>query len=148
MGLFDKVSGIRRPTQITLGPAEAFMAIALIAIGSDGFVAETEIQAIQVAISRMKLFNSYPSDVIRKMINNLLGIMERQGANTLLNAAVAILPHDLNETAFAVATDIILADGEITEEEETLLNHLYQVLEITEDTATKIVDVMLIKNRG
>ncbi|PPS43289.1 tellurite resistance TerB family protein [Chroococcidiopsis sp. TS-821] len=148
MGLFDKVSGIRRPTQITLGPAEAFMVIALIAIGSDGFVAETEIQAIQVAISRMKLFNSYPSDVIRKMINNLLGIMERQGANTLLNAAVAVLPHDLNETAFAVATDIILADGEITEEEETLLNHLYQVLEITEDTATKIVDVMLIKNRG
>jgi len=148
MGLFDKVSGIRRQTQVTLGPAEAFIAIALIAIASDGYVADTEVQAIYVAISRMKLFTSYPFDIVRKMINNLLGIIERQGVDTVLNAAISVLPHDLEETAFAVATDIILADGEITEEEETLLNHLYQVLEISEDTATKIVDVMLIKNRG
>ncbi|MES1022934.1 tellurite resistance TerB family protein [Gloeocapsa sp. BRSZ] len=148
MGLFDKVSGIRRQTQVTLGPAEAFLAIALAAIASDGYIADAEAQSIYVAISRMKLFNSYPLDVIKKMINNLVGIMERQGVNTLLNAAVAVLPHDLEETAFAIATDLILTDGELTEEEEDLLNHLYQVLDISEDTATKIIDVMLIKNRG
>lgn len=148
MGLFDKVSGVRKQSQVTLGPAEAFAAITMIAVASDGYVADAEAQAVSVALSRMKLFNSYPGDVMRKMIDRLLGIMERQGVNALLNAAVATLPHDLQETAFAVATDIVLADGEVTEEEETLLNNLCRALEISEEIAVKIIDVMLIKNRG
>lgn len=148
MGLFDKVSGIRKQSEVTLGPAEAFVAITLIAVASDGYIADTEAQALSTTLSRMKLFNSYPGDVVRKMIDRLLGIMERQGINALLNTAVAALPHDLQETAFAVATDIVLADGEVTEEEETLLNNLCNALEIPENIALKIIDVMLIKNRG
>ena len=56
--------------------------------------------------------------------------------------------NDLTETAFAIATDIVLADGEVTEEEQKLLNDLFQLLEIPEETAIKIIDVMLIKNQG
>lgn len=148
MGLFDQVSGIRKQSQITLSPAEAFTAIALVAVASDGYLADAEAQAVSTTLSRMKLFNSYPGDVIRKMIDRLLGIMERQGINALLNAAVAALPHDLQETAFAVATDIVLADGEVTEEEETLLNNLCSALDISEEIALKIINVMIIKNRG
>ena len=148
MGLFNKLSAARKQSQVTLGPAEAFAAITLIAVASDGYVADAEVQVVSVALSRMKLFNSYPNDVMRKMFDRLLGIMERQGVNVLLNAAVAALPHDLQETAFTVATDIVLADGEVTEEEATLLNSLCHALEISEDIAVKIVDVMLIKNRG
>jgi tellurite resistance protein len=68
--------------------------------------------------------------------------------DALLNAAITALPHDLTETAFAIATDIVLADGEVTEEEQKLLNDLFQLLEIPEETAIKIIDVMLIKNQG
>jgi hypothetical protein len=38
MGLFDKVSGVRKQSQVTLGPAEAFAAIALLAVASDGYL--------------------------------------------------------------------------------------------------------------
>jgi hypothetical protein len=54
----------------------------------------------------------------------------------------------LRETAFAVVTDIVLADGEVTDEEEQLLNRLDEDLEIDRNTALTIIQVMLIKNKG
>lgn len=148
MGLFDKISSSRKQSQAALGPAEAFAAIALIAVAADGYIADAEVQAISTTLWRMQLFRSYPSDVMRKMIDRLLNILQRQGADTLLSAAVGSLPHDLEETAFAVTADIVLSDGEVTEEEEEFLNQLYCTLGISEEVAAKIVDVMLIKNRG
>ncbi|MCL1466212.1 tellurite resistance TerB family protein [Argonema galeatum] len=148
MGLFDKIAGGRKQTQTTLGPAEAFAAIALIAVAADGYMTDSEAQAISTTLSRMQLFRSYPADVMRKMIDRLLGILQREGIEVLFNAAITTLPDELKETSFAVATDIVLADGEVTEEEEKLLNDLYRALEISEENAVKIIDVMLIKNKG
>lgn len=148
MGLFDKLSSNRQQSQTTLGPAEAFAAIALLAVGADGYAADAEIQSVMTSLSRMQLFRSYPGDVMRKMFDRLLNILQRQGASALLSAAVAVLPHELRDTAFAITTDIVLADGEVTREEEDFLNQLYRALEMSEDTALKIIDVMLIKNRG
>jgi tellurite resistance protein len=148
MGLFDKVPRARQQNEIILGPAEAFAAIALIAVGADGYAADTEVQSVMTSLSRMQLFRSYPGDVIRKMFDRLLGIIQRQGSETLMATAITALPHELQETAFAITTDIVLADGEVTEEEEEFLNQLYRALEIPEETAVKIIDVMLIKNQG
>jgi uncharacterized tellurite resistance protein B-like protein len=148
MGLFDKIPRARQQNETTLGPAEAFAAIALIAVGADGYAADSEVQSVITSLSRMQLFRSYPDDVMRKMFDRLLGIIQRQGAETLMATAIAALPHELQETAFALTTDIVLADGEVTEEEEEFLNQLYRALEISEETAVKIIDVMLIKNRG
>lgn len=147
MGLFDKISSERQQSQ-TLGPAEAFAAIALLAVAADGYAADSEVQAIMTSLSRMHLFRSYPGDVMKKMFDRLLSILQRQGPDILLASALESLPHELRETAFAVTTDIALADGEVTEEEEDFLNQLYGVLEISEEIAVKIIDVMLIKNRG
>jgi len=61
---------------------------------------------------------------------------------------LATLPDELKETVFAVTTDMALADGEVSEEEEQLLNDLYSALGLSEDIALKIIDVMLIKNKG
>lgn len=148
MGLFDKIRGGRRSAEVTLGPAESFAAIALIAVASDGYMTDSEAQALSTTLGRMQMFRSYPNEVMRRMFDKLLSILQRDGLDILFNAAIANLPHELRETAFAVATDIVLADGEVTQEEEKLLNDLYRVLEIEEDLASKIIDVMLIKNRG
>lgn len=148
MGLFDKIRGTRPQSQVTFGPAEAFAAIALVAVASDGYIAEPEVRVLSTTLNRMQLYRSYPDDVMRRMIDKLLGILQRDGAGVLFNAATTALPDDLRETAFAVATDIVLADGVVTDEEENLLNDLYRVLDISEETAVKIIDVMMIKNKG
>lgn len=148
MGLFDRVSGTPRTTESNFSPAEAFAAIMLVAVASDGYLSDEEAQGLSTSLSRMQLFRSYPGDVTRKMFDRLLSILQRQGIKSLLNMALAVLPHDLYETAFAMATDLVLADGEVTQEEEELLNDLHRALEIPEEEAIKIIDVMVIKNRG
>lgn len=148
MSLFDKISGGRKSSEVTLGPAEAFAAIALIAVAADGYMSDAETQVISTTLSRMQLFRSYPGDVMRKMIDRLLSILQREGVDVLFYAAMNTLPDDLRETAFAVATDIALADGDVSDEEENLLNDLYHALDIPEEMAVKIIEVMLIKNKG
>jgi tellurite resistance protein len=148
MGLFDKISQTRQQTEVTLGPAEAFAAIALIAVAADGYINDSESQVLSMTLSRMQLFRSYPNDVMKKMLDRLLMLLQRQGVQALFNAALAMLPDELKETVFAVTTDIALADGEISQEEEQLLNDLYSALGLSEEMALKIIDVMLIKNKG
>ncbi len=75
-------------------------------------------------------------------------MIKRQGYDDFIKTAIATLPHDLYETAFAVATDLVLADGEVSEEEEDLLKFLWNHLEIPDDTAMNIINVMIIKNKG
>ncbi|XZO00592.1 MAG: tellurite resistance TerB family protein [Microcoleus sp.] len=148
MGLFDKIAQTRQHSEVTLGPAEAFAAIALIAVAADGYINENESQVLSMTLSRMQLFRSYPNDVMKKMLDRLLMLLQRQGVQVLFNAALATLPDELKETVFAVTTDIALADGEVSEEEEQLLNDLYIALGLSEEIAIKIIDVMLIKNKG
>ncbi|MBD2670085.1 tellurite resistance TerB family protein [Arthrospira platensis FACHB-439] len=133
---------------IKLSPPEAFAAIALIAIAADGLVLPSESQILNSSLSRMQLFSDYSQTQKREMLDRLLTEIKTHGYNTLLKSAIAVLPKELRETAFAIATDITLADGEITKEEEDLLNDLYSYLDLSEEMATKIIDVMMIKNQG
>jgi tellurite resistance protein len=148
MSLLDKVLDSRIQVQEALNPAEAFAAITLAATASDGYLSEEETRVIYSALSRMKLFRSYPYDVMNRMLDRLLTILRRQGIDVLFKTAKESLPYNLRESAFAVATDLVLSDGIVTQEEKEFLNDLYQALDIPGELATQIVQVMLIKHRG
>lgn len=147
MGLFDKVLGNNTVKEL-MTPAEAFAAITLSAIASDGYISEDETRALTVTLSRMKLYRSYSNDVMEQMFDKLLGILRYEGMNGLFDIAKESLPYEMRESAFAVASDLILADGVIAVEEQEFLNDLYQALSLDSEVATQIVEVMLIKNRG
>jgi tellurite resistance protein len=148
MGLFDKVFGTQSQVYEVLTPAEAFAAITLAATASDGYLSDEEARSISATLSRMKLFRSYSNDVINRMFDKLLGVLRREGLDTLFNLAKESLPYDLKEAAFAVAADLVLADGIVTREEQDFLNDLCHALDISRHIATQIVEVMVIKNRG
>lgn len=148
MGLFENHSNLRTQDSLSLGPVEAFAAITLAAVAADGYLTDDEINIMIASLSRMQLFRSYPSEVMRKMFDKLCGIIKRQGFDSLVKIAIASLPHDLYDTAFAVATDLVLADGEVTKEEEDLLNYFWNALDIPDETAHSIVKAMIIKNKG
>ncbi|HML25844.1 MAG TPA: hypothetical protein PKC27_04000 [Methanomethylovorans sp.] len=59
-----------------------------------------------------------------------------------------VLQADLRETAFAVAADLTLADGVLAKGEKAILTKIQESLEVPEDKAVTIIEVMLIKNRG
>ena len=148
MGLLDAVLGTESQTQTALNPAEAFAVIVLVATASDGYLSVEQANSITFVLSRMKLFKSYPHEMMNKLIEKILGILQGDGFNTLFNAAKDSLSQDLREAAFAVATDLVLAEGIVAEEEKNFLNDLYQALGVSSEIAVQIVQVILIKNRG
>ena len=148
MGLFDQGTTTIQATDIKLEAAEAFAAIALIAVAADGVITESEKQGISNIFSRMELFSNYSNESKREMLDRLLGMIKNKEIKPLFDAAVAKLPKDLKETVFAVSADLVLVDGDLAEEEEQLLNELYNALNISEEVATKIIDVMMVKNKG
>lgn len=150
MGLFDEVftqDGETANPQL-MGAAEAIASIALVAIAADGYLADQEGQDMTMMLSRMHLFQDYPEDMMHRLFDSLLVRLKDQGPAALVDQAKVALPLDLRETAFAIATDLVLSDRTVTPQEQAFLDDLYRILEIPGDTALQIVQVMTIKNRG
>jgi len=148
MSLLDTVLDTENQTHLTLSPAEAFAAITLAATATDGHLSSDEARCISSTLSRMKLFKTYPNDLMNRLFEKILSILQHDGMNSLFNAAKESLPQDLREAAFAVSTDIVLADGVVTEEEKNFLTDLHQALGVSSEIAVQIMQVILIKNRG
>lgn len=147
MGLFDKVFD-PSPESLPLSPAEALAAICLVAIAADGYLSDQESREMDMLLSRMRLFKSYSMEMVNRMKDELLQQLQQHGPGRLVEAANTVLPAELKPTAFALATDLVLADGSVTPQEQAFLDDLYRILEIPSDRALTIVEVMTIKNRG
>ncbi|MEM7756871.1 MAG: tellurite resistance TerB family protein [Cyanobacteria bacterium P01_A01_bin.40] len=148
MGLFDNFSNVKTAKTTELSPAESFAGIMLAIIAADGYLANEETQNLITTLYRMKLFQSYPSDHVSRMIGKLMKIMQTNNVDVLLNVSVQSLPEYLHETVFAVATDLLLSDGEVSDKEEYILSKLCNCLSIDQDKVNKIIEVMIIKNKG
>lgn len=129
--------------QPTFNIQDAFCAIALCAVLSDGEFKQNEINAMAMNLARLKLFKNYKPDF--KKIHNL---MIHYGINNIIRLASSSLPIELRESAFAFAVDMVLADGFLAHNERNFLTKLYEGLGISQDVASKIFQVMEIKNRA
>lgn len=135
-------------TDSSMGSAEALASIAMVAIAADGYMAEQEGQDMTMLLSRMSLFSSYSSDALNYLFDLLLDRLKQEGPGILVSEAKAALSQELRETAFAIATDLVLSDRTVTPQEQAFLEDLYRILDIPSTTAQQIVQVMTIKNRS
>jgi hypothetical protein len=147
MGLFDAVLVTEIHNQTALNPTEAFAIIVLMATASDGYLSVDQENFITCVLSRMELFKSYPHETMKSLFEKILSIFQGDNFNSLFNLAKDSLSQELREAAFAVATDLILTEGILPEEEKNFLNDLYQALGVSSEIAVQIMQVILIKNR-
>lgn len=147
MGIFDKIfKDVPEETKLT--QQEAFAGIALAMAGADGSIAESEWAGIVNYIRRLRIYDNFSGPAFDKLFDKLFRILRNQGPSALVNASVESLSDDLKLTAFACAVDIALADGVLEEEEKELINQMAEVLEIPDQTAISIIEVMIIKNKA
>ena len=85
---------------------------------------------------------------MKTMFDRVLNVMKKQGPAALIESAKETLTPEMKETAFAVAADLVLADGVVEDTEKKFLDDLQKALEIKDDLALKIAEVLVIKNRG
>ena len=145
MGIFDKIFKAV-PEEEKLTQQEAFAGIALAMAGADGSIAESEWAGIVNYIRRLRIYDNFSNPAFDKLFDKLFRILRNQGPGALVNASVEGLSEDLRLTAFACAVDIALADGVLEEEEKELINQMAESLEIPEQTAISIIEVMIIEN--
>lgn len=148
MGLFDKVLDNISGEKISLSNAESFAGILLGTVSADGYISDEEKSSLWNKLDTMKLFSNWSDEQFNSMFNKLFGIQKKQGNDQLLKLCSSFLIPELKETAFAVAVDLVLADGSVEEAEKQFLINLQSILEIDENLAVKIIEVLAIKNKG
>jgi len=147
MGLLQAF-GLQGDIKDEINPeAEAIASIALAAIASDGYLSAEETKTMSSSLSRMKLFQTASDESMRKLFDKLLNILRNEGVDSLLQSTT-VISSDLKTTAFAIAADLVLADSIETVEEEAFLAKLATLLNVSDELASQIIEVMLIKNRG
>ena len=147
MGLFDKVFK-SVPEEDKLSKQEAFAGIAIAMAGADGSIARSEWDGIVNYICRLRLYDNFSDTAFDKMFDKLFRILKNEGPSALVSKSVVGLSDDLKLTAFACAVDIALADGVVEEEEKEIINQLAEALQVPEQTAVSIIEVMIIKNKA
>ncbi|TNE47456.1 MAG: Tellurite resistance protein TerB [Deltaproteobacteria bacterium] len=151
MGFFDHVfdeTWKLEEQDTSLNAEEAFAAVAIAMSAVDGNIDDVEIDNLVTYLRRMRLFRDYETQHFVALFERLLRLLHQEGPEQLAVLAEEALPESLRATAFALSLDVALADGVITEEEKKMIQHLRVALNIEEELALKIADVMLIKNRG
>ena len=146
MGLFDKVFGGSQPAKFST--QEAFIGVTLTAVAADGVINQDEMQGLFTALFRMKLFKGVNQGQLKQMFDHVLNMLKKQGAGAVIAASKEALTPEQKQTAFAIAADLILADGVVEDEEKKYLDELQKELEVADDLAVKIAEVMVIKNKA
>ena len=131
---------------IELTPSEAFTAISVLAVAADGEISEAERQTL--GANHIRLFGSYSGEHFQELFKKVLKLSSQYAPAEVFAAAKNALNPQLRETAFAIATDLVLVDGVFTTEEKDFLVELSQALDISEEMGKKIIEVMTIKNCG
>ena len=145
MGLFDKVLG---SSTDKLTEAEGVAGIALAAIASDGMITEEEAAGLGTTLSRMKLYAGMSNRDVNKIFEKLIKVARAEGVDKLLELSSGAVRAELKQTAFAVAADLLMADGHVAPEEKRFLEKIQRSLGVGDDVALKIVEVIAIKNKG
>ena len=147
MGLFDKVLG-KESGAISLNKSEGFAAIAVAAIASDGTITSEEVDRTAIDLATLKAFRRHRMRDLVDTLNKVAGLIKRRGAGPVLQAAKEALSKEEMGGAFFVAADLMLADGVVEEQEKKFLEDLQNTLQMDHDTALKIVEVVVIKNKA
>jgi len=145
MGLFDKVLG---GGSDKLTEADGVAGVAIAAIAADGVITQEEAAGLGTTLSRMNLFQGMSNRDVNKTFEKVLKLAQTQGVDKLLELSSAAISAELKPTAFAIAADLVLADGHVAGDEKKFLEKIQKYLGVDDALALKVVEVIAIKNRG
>jgi hypothetical protein len=137
-----------RNQTVDLTVQEAYAAVLLGAVTSDGKVSLDEGRRVHGSLTSMSLYRRLPLEELQAVVGKVMALIEYYGVAPVVAWAAAALPRDLRTTAFANAADLVLSDSHVKGHERSFLDELQAVLQLDEGTTARIVEVMSAKNRG
>ena len=131
-----------------LSAREAFVVLLVASARSDGSVSPHEANQIEHVVSAMKLFRGSTLEARNSIFMAAADRIKQRGTDHVLREAAATIPKELAVTTFALAVDLMLSDGRLTEHEQRFADELRTMLNIDREMGGRIVDVLTIKNAG
>jgi uncharacterized tellurite resistance protein B-like protein len=136
------------PPAIHLSLPEAVAAVLVAAVSADGRFGVEEANRLNNILSTSRLFEQAVQAHDVEVVERALNLLTDHGVAPVLSACGAVIAPELRPTVFAIAADLVLADGRIDGREKAFIDQLHAALGVDEQMAVKIVEVLLIKNRG
>lgn len=114
-----------------LSPQDALVAVMVAASASDQNMRTAELVAIQRMVNHMPVFADYDTDRIRRVSQIVFDLFEEEdGLDALFGLIRSALPDRLHETAYALACDVVTADGKHSQVELQMLEEVREELAI------------------
>jgi tellurite resistance protein len=110
---------------------DALVAVMVACSASDQNMRTAELVAIQRMVNHMPVFAGYDLDRVRRISQVVFDLFEEEdGLDALFGLIREALPERLSETAYALACDVVTADGKHNEVELRMLEEVRHELHI------------------
>ena len=111
----------------------------VLASAADREMTDTELRRIGQIVDRLPVFDDFDTDTLAARAAECAELLNAEdGLEAALEAIRGALPRKLHETAYAVACEIVVADGKVAQEELRLLEMLAESLPIDRLAAAAI----------
>jgi tellurite resistance protein len=146
MTMAEKARSVRATRGKKREVDEALLALFIGAMNANGHVAREELARAHHLIWSTRRFRRKSGETVGRLIDRVKRLLEEQDAAAVIERAANAVPAGLRRSAFAVVTDLLLADGKIDGRERRFLQRLAASLGIPVDAAAQVVEMMLVKN--
>lgn len=110
---------------------DALVAVMVACSAADQNMRTAELVAIQRMVNHMPVFATYDADRIRRVSRTVFDLFEEEdGLDALFGLIREALPERLFETAYALACDVVTADGRHSQEELRMLEEVREELKV------------------
>ncbi|MBT6442841.1 MAG: tellurite resistance TerB family protein [Alphaproteobacteria bacterium] len=109
----------------------ALIYVMVLVSAADRDMTDAELLIIGQDVQRLPVFRSYDIDMLPHAAADCAAMLgDEEGLETILGIVKAALPEKLVETAYALACDVAVADGKLSQEELRLLEMLRYTLKV------------------
>ena len=123
----------------TFEPQDALIAVMVAVSAADQRMTDRETASIVSIIDLLPVFRDYDRSRIDRVTSKVADLFQREdGLDELMGMVRAALPPNLVETAYALACDVVAADGRAGESELQLLEMLRDELNLDRLTTAAI----------
>jgi len=144
-GIFKPTGTSTQVAYLPQNEQEAWIAIMHACNAVDGNVADEELEELTQTLVNKALFAGHDILAYSKIV---FLAQAHLGSKHLIDNSVEKVAPENRATLFALTIQLVMADCVVTDKEEELIRYLYSALDLNPELAEKIIEVVLILNKG
>lgn len=115
---------------MALSVQDALIHLMVVTASSDEGISDAELNAIEELVLRSPVFEGFDVSRLIEVANEAVDATNKTGLDGVLDAAVAVIPARLHDTAYALAVEVAVIDVQLPQEELRLLEMVRDRLDV------------------